>query len=189
MINMNHILILIGSPRRNGNIANMVNLFKSYLEVEQIKTEILFLYDYNISACIDCRCCKTDDFICKTKDDMNLIYEKMESADLIIFGTPIYWYGPTAKTKLLIDRLRPYYLNHKLDGKKVALFMTSATGETDADLTREMFNRVFNTLLLKKIGDLVLIAYDIPKNTNNKEIKTLIKDFINKAIANINNIL
>lgn len=181
MKNMNHILILIGSPRRNGNISHMVNLFKRYSEVKQNKTETLFLYDYHISPCIDCRCCKINDFICKTKDDMRLIYEKIESADLIIFGTPVYWFGPTAKTKLLIDRLRPYYLNHKLDGKKVALFMTSATGETDVDLTREMFNRIFNSLLLKKIGDLVLKAYDVPKNTNNKEIKTLIKDFINKA--------
>ena len=42
----------------------------------------------------------------------------MDEADIIIFGTPNYWYGPTAKMKLLIDRMRPYIANEKLNGKK-----------------------------------------------------------------------
>ncbi|MGD9365976.1 MAG: NAD(P)H-dependent oxidoreductase [Desulfobacteraceae bacterium] len=45
----------------------------------------------------------------------------MDEADLIIFGTPNYWYGPTAKMKLLIDRMRPYVTNEKLKGKKQLL--------------------------------------------------------------------
>jgi len=50
---------------------------------------------------------------------MKKIYPKMEKADLILFGTPNYWYGPTGKMKLLIDRMRPFVANKKLKGKKM----------------------------------------------------------------------
>ena len=67
------ILALIGSPRKTGN---------TYLLVEQIlkgsrtkghTTEKLYLYDHNISHCVDCRSCKKGDYVCCIKDEMQQI--------------------------------------------------------------------------------------------------------------------
>jgi len=49
---------------------------------------------------------------------MKEVYPKLDAADALVFGTPVYRYGPTAKMKLLIDRLHPYVANRRLNGKK-----------------------------------------------------------------------
>jgi multimeric flavodoxin WrbA len=81
-------------------------------------TKKIYLYDYLILPCLACSRCKKDDFTCALKDGMPETYPRLERADLIVFGTPVYWYGPTAKTKLLIDRIRPFIASGKLKGKR-----------------------------------------------------------------------
>jgi multimeric flavodoxin WrbA len=89
------------------------------------------------------------------------LYEKLESADILIIGSPIYWYGPTAVTKLFIDRLRPYYGNKRLAGKKAAVLLPAAEGAADCDLTIEMFKRIFNALGIEFLGEVTAKAFDI----------------------------
>jgi multimeric flavodoxin WrbA len=68
----------------------------------------------------------------------------MEEADLIIFGTSNYWYGPTAKMKLLIDGMRPYVANEKLKGKEAAFITPAAEGPDACGGLTEMFRRSFD---------------------------------------------
>ncbi len=66
-------------------------------------TELLFLCDFNIRECDGCHVCwKTG--TCAKKDDMAGLYPKVIESDVIVFGTPVYWYGPTALMKGFIDR-------------------------------------------------------------------------------------
>jgi multimeric flavodoxin WrbA len=61
------ILTLIGSPRREGNTRAQI------LKGSRAKghtAEKVFLYDYTISLCIDCRSCKKGDYVCCIKDEM-----------------------------------------------------------------------------------------------------------------------
>jgi multimeric flavodoxin WrbA len=66
--------------------------------------------------------------VCVQKDDVPKIYRAIDAADALILATPIYWYGPTAQMKLLIDRLRPYVANRRLEGKKAYLIAPSEEG-------------------------------------------------------------
>jgi multimeric flavodoxin WrbA len=102
------ILALVGSPRKGGNTDTLIGEILKGCRTTGHTSEKLYLYDYEISACTDCRSCKSGDYVCVLCDGMQQIYPKMEEADVIIFGTPIYWYGPTAKMKLLVDRMRPF---------------------------------------------------------------------------------
>ena len=90
--------------------------------------EKLYLYDFDIKPCVDCRACKSGGLVCVQKDDMPRLYKAIDAADALVLATPIYWYGPTAKMKLLIDRLRPYVANRKLEGKKAYLVAPSEEG-------------------------------------------------------------
>jgi len=154
--------ILIGSPRKNGNTFFLTNYLEELLNKNSnVNSNLTFLYDYDINPCIDCRVCKKGKMKCTLKDDAHLLFEKIESADVIIFGTPIYWFGPTAKTKLFIDRLRPYYLNKKLKGKKGAIILSAGSGKSDCDLTIEMFKRIFATLEVEYLDAVTAEAYDI----------------------------
>lgn len=157
---MKKILILNGSPRKKGNTAilseYLINHINNKLSVEQ-----LYLYDFKIRSCVDCRACKKGDLVCVLDDGMKELYSKIDEADYIIIGTPIYWFGPTATTKLLLDRFRPYYVNKKLTGKKAALILPAGTGASDCDLTTEMFKRSFNALGLEFLGAITSESYDL----------------------------
>lgn len=158
---MKNIEILIGSPRKKGNTFTLADILSKTLSKEGASISLDFLYDYQIDPCIDCRACKKNDLECALEDDMHLIYEKIEKCDLLIIGTPIYWYGPTAQAKLFIDRLRPYFVNKKMIGKKIAVILAAGSGPGDCDLTIEMFKRICNCLGMVYLGEVVSESYDI----------------------------
>jgi multimeric flavodoxin WrbA len=122
------ILALVGSPRKKGNTDLLVDAALAEAAKHGHKGRKLYLYDYEIKPCVDCRACKKGELVCVLKDDMSKLYKAIDTADVFILGTPIYWYGPTAKMKLLIDRLRPYVANRKLEGKKAYLIAPSEEG-------------------------------------------------------------
>ncbi|MCK5487880.1 MAG: NAD(P)H-dependent oxidoreductase, partial [Desulfobacterales bacterium] len=57
----------------------------------------------NISPCQECGTCEKKGF-CPIDDDMQQVYPLLRQADIIIMATPIFFYGPTAQMKALIDR-------------------------------------------------------------------------------------
>jgi multimeric flavodoxin WrbA len=122
------VLALNGSPRKGGNTEILVDAALSEAERNGHVGRKLRLYDYRIEPCVDCRACKKGELKCVLMDDMSKIYVEIDVADALILATPIYWYGSTAKMKLLIDRLRPYVANRKLEGKKVYLIAPSEEG-------------------------------------------------------------
>lgn len=155
-----NIEIFIGSPRETGNTSILVAELRTRIDQNKFNINLCFLYKNEILACEDCRVCKTGELECIVEDDMRDIYPKIEASDILIFGTPIYWFGPSAKMKLLIDRLRPYYQNKRLAQKKGVFILPAGSGEVDCDLTIEMFNRIFSALDIEYIGHLTAEAYD-----------------------------
>jgi multimeric flavodoxin WrbA len=157
---MKRVIFLNGSPRKKGNTSIMIQHLKNLLPASKFETEVSYLYDYNIKPCNDCRACKKGELVCPVKDDMQVVYPKLNDADYIVFGTPIYWFGPTATMKSLIDRFRPYYVNKRLQDKKAALLLPAGTGDQDTDLTIELFNRTFEALGIELMEAVSTKAYD-----------------------------
>jgi multimeric flavodoxin WrbA len=110
------ILGVVGSPRKKGNTHILVSRILDGARYEGAKTEIIFLKDLNIQECDGCYVCWKGKQ-CSKKDDMNKIYPKIIQSDVIIFGTPVYWYGPTALMKCFIDRF--VYFNCPENRKKI----------------------------------------------------------------------
>jgi multimeric flavodoxin WrbA len=167
-----NILALIGSPRKGSNTDILVERFLEGCRTRGHICEKLYLYDYDISPCIDCRKCKKDDFICTIDDGMQELYPKMDHADLIAFGTPIYWYGPSAKMKLLVDRIRPYVANGKLRGKKAVVITPAGDGASACGPMVEMFRMSFEYLHMELMGQILATAYEREEiKENEKELK------------------
>ena len=115
-------LAIQGSPRKSGNTSIMVLTFLEELEAKGAKGKILEVYNMKIMPCVECGACVEDGF-CPIEDDMQEIYGLLRSADLVIIGTPIFFYGPTAPIKALIDRsqalwARKYVLGLTDPGRK-----------------------------------------------------------------------
>jgi multimeric flavodoxin WrbA len=156
------ILAVLGSPRKGGNTEILVDEILLGAKAKGHDADSLRLYDYEILPCLDCRGCKREKtgYTCILSDGMDEIYGALERSDLIIFGTPIYWYGPTAKMKLFIDRLRPYIASRKLAGKKGIVVAPSEEGAACCGPLLQMFAMSFDYLGMKDAGSLLAQAYE-----------------------------
>jgi len=154
------VLGLVGSPRKGGNTDLLVSKILEGARASNHSTEKMYLYTLDIAPCIDCRNCQKGKFQCALTDDMQLLYPKLESADMIVFGTPLYWYGASGKMKLMIDRLRPYVASGKLKGKKAIVVVPSEEGADACDHLIGMFKLSFDYLGIALAGKLLVKAYE-----------------------------
>lgn len=154
------VLGLIGSPRKDSNTDLLVSRILDGASASNHLTEKLYLYELNISPCVDCRRCKKGSFQCAINDDMQILYPKLKDADVIIFGTPLYWYGPTGKMKLVVDGLRPFIASKKLKGKKAILVTPSEEGPSACGHLVGMFELSFQYLEINLIDKVLAKAYE-----------------------------
>jgi multimeric flavodoxin WrbA len=155
---------LVGSPRKNSNTDLIVTAILNGASKKHI-VEKIYLYKLRIDPCVDCRACKKGSFQCVLDDDMPALYPKIQEADIIVWGTPLYWYGPSAKTKLFLDRLRPFISSGKLKGKKAVLAIPSEEGANACNYVVGMFNSSFRYLGIE------LVSVLLPKASKRAEIK------------------
>jgi len=97
------ILGLQGSPRIKGNTSVLLSAFLGEAERFGAQTTYLDVPEKNIVPCQECGICEKKGF-CPIDDDMQEIYPLLRRADIILMATPIFFYGPTAQMKALIDR-------------------------------------------------------------------------------------
>jgi multimeric flavodoxin WrbA len=159
------VLGLVGSPRRGSNTDLLVSAILEGAAVNNRSLDKVYLYDVDIEPCVDCKACKKGDFKCALDDGMQTLYPKLEEADIIVFGTPLYWYGPTAKMKLLVDRLRPFITSGKLRGKKAVLVIPSEEGADACEYAVGMLTLSLNYLGIELVGKL------LPKASERAEVK------------------
>jgi multimeric flavodoxin WrbA len=160
------VLGLVGSPRKDSNTDLLVTQILKGATENGHATEKIYIYPLKIDPCVDCRACKKGNYQCVLKDDMQPLYPKLQQADFIVFGTPLYWYGPSAKMKLLLDRLRPFVASKKLRGKKAVLVVPSEEGADACNFTVGMFN------LSMKYLEMDLASVLLPKASEKAEVKT-----------------
>ena len=151
---------MIGSPRKGSNTDILVDQLLKGAEESGHVSQKLYLYEYDIKPCVDCRKCKTGEPVCALKDDMRDIYPLLDQADILVFGTPNYWFGPSAKMKLLIDRLRPYVSSRILEGKFAAGVVPAAGGPSVCGPMIESFKMSFDYLGMKYAGSILGEAFE-----------------------------
>ncbi len=95
-----------GSPRKEGNTYQSLQVVMGELQKEGIETEVIQLGGKSIHGCIACyKCFKNKDKECSIKDDgVNDYIKKMMEADGIIIGSPVYFSNVTSEVKAFIDR-------------------------------------------------------------------------------------
>ena len=137
------VLLINGSPHRNGNTFIALSEVAKALEAERIKTEIFPIGNRPIQGCIACyKCNKTG--ICVFKDEPYLtLRQKTEEADGIIIGSPVYFGGPSGTLCSLLDRLF-YSSGHLVQYKPAASVVVCRRGGASASFDR--LNKYFTIL-------------------------------------------
>jgi multimeric flavodoxin WrbA len=98
-----------GSPRKKHNTATLLECALKGAASRGSATELIHLYDLNYKGCISCFACKTKGGKsygrCAVQDDLTPIFRKIEEADAIILGSPIYYGTVSGEMKSFMERL------------------------------------------------------------------------------------
>ncbi|ONI44268.1 hypothetical protein AN641_05635 [Candidatus Epulonipiscioides gigas] len=100
-------IIIMGSPHTNGNVARAVDSLIEGVNQNNVKYIKYELCKMNIKNCIGCRKCIDNGGRCVLKDDMHEVFEQIKSADIVVIASPIYICQVNGFTKTFLDRLYP----------------------------------------------------------------------------------
>lgn len=159
------ILGFLGSPRKEGNTAILMNEVLSEAKKGGHEVNIYYLNETNIQGCQGCLHCKKHGR-CRIDDDMQSIYDEIQAADSIVFGTPVYWGGESSQFKTFFDRWfafiispPPNYVVSLRPGKKGVFFITQ--GREEEDMFQYLPKR-FSSILKGMLGFSAVYTFVAP---------------------------
>jgi putative NADPH-quinone reductase len=133
-VNTMNILILNGSPRKQGITSQMLAIMQTEAEKRGDKVETVTTNTLNIKPCIGCKVCRTKGKCVLGEDDSQRVLQMMQNADAIIIGAPCYWGNIPGQMKVLFDRIvyglmrdTPRFPEPLMKGKKCILVSASTT--------------------------------------------------------------
>ena len=126
-----NIVILSGSPRKNGYTDRLTAAFIAGAESFGKRVTLFRVADMKIGGCLGCNHCFEEKGVCVQKDDMPQILDAMNQADTIVFASPNYYFSVATQLKLAIDRTYAL-LSKKPPIGKAALLITCGDGDVDA---------------------------------------------------------
>lgn len=154
---MSNIVVLTGSPRKNGNSFAMADSFITAAKnngCNVVRFDTAFM---NIGGCRACDACFSKGGACIFDDDFNEIAKAIESADVIVFVTPVYWYSFPSQLKAVIDKFYSYFVAEKdWDGKKTALISCCEEDITTFDSVLMEFNKSMELLKAPSVANVLV---------------------------------
>lgn len=114
------VLVLQGSPHKNGNTKQFSAPFMDELRKNGVAVQEEWIYDKKLKPCMGCGVCqdRLGQLGCVQEDDFAQLVDQMLEADVTVFSTPIYACFPPGPVKIFLDRL--IYAPIKLYGKEKA---------------------------------------------------------------------
>jgi len=151
------ILCIEGFCRKNGNTQALLNKFLSDYVGFAIKRYNTF--EKNPKPCIGCDFCSKDG-ACRFRDLDDFFYF-FETADIVVFASPVYNLSFPAPLKALLDRLQPYYngffsdeRKQRIKKKRNAYFLATAgqDGALGFDIMERQLKNIFSVTNIKYMG-------------------------------------
>ncbi len=159
------IVVLQGSPNLKGSTNLLV---ESFTKGAQEAGHVVTRFDVcamNVHACLGCVACGFEG-PCAQSDDVGIIRKALLSADMVVFATPLYYYGMTAQLKNVVDRFAAY--NTSLNQKHLKAACLAVGGGTD-DWTFDALDSHFKTLVryieMENVGTVYGFGCDVPETT------------------------
>jgi len=151
------VLGISGSMRKDGNTAALVNVILERCQGEGIKTEFISLAGKKIHPCLGCEKCKTEKWCVIENDDWNAIAKKVLGCEVLIIGSPTYYFDVCGHLKNFIDRTYCLYHDRKLAGRKgIAVAVQANKGASRTIQTLEGF---LNTHEFSSLGSVAGNGY------------------------------
>jgi multimeric flavodoxin WrbA len=161
---------IIGSPCKNGNVDILVSQVLKGAASQGAKTSKIYLNSLKIKPC---QSCGVDLGLkhCLFNDDMEQVYDVLETSDAIILGSPVYFDTISAQVKLMIDRcncLMPYVkkpdgtfgFERRIKKRKKGVFVAVAGIDEGFDAILATVRGFFNWANIKLVETLFYVHDD-----------------------------
>lgn len=129
------VLLVNGSPHKNGCTFTALSEVASVLNKQGIETEIYHIGNKSVRGCIACQQCSKLGRCVFDDDECNTILTKMQQSDGIIVGSPVYYAGPNGALCALLDRVF-YSGGYTLEHKPAACVLSCRRGGASAAFDR-----------------------------------------------------
>jgi len=183
------IAVINGSPRRKGTTSTLLDVLVEMLSEQGHLVERFDLSSLKIEPCNECLSCYTREG-CTIFDSMLTIYDRLKQADLIVLATPIFFSGPSAQMKALIDRLQAFWalknvLKRKLRSERpkvLGIVVGARNSKIDERNTISIFKAATDAFDGDYAGTYSLLTVENPENLPLKPVlKKDLQDFLKKA--------
>ena len=163
------IVVLEGSPNKNGSSNLLADCFRQGAEAAGHTVEMVDAAHANIHPCTGCIHCGYEG-PCVQKDDIEEIRSKILDADMMVFVTPLYYYGMSAQLKILIDRFCAF--NSSIQHKHMKSALLAVAWNND-DWTFAALESHYKTLVrylnLTDMGMVLGVGCGTPSMTQHSE--------------------
>ncbi len=147
------VLGISGSNRKDGNTAFLVKKILDFVDEEEcseIETEFVSLSGKEIKPCTGCERCKEMKRCVIEDDDWGAIADKLLECDILILGSPTYYYDVCGHLKNFMDRTYSFYHDRKLAGGSAVV--VSVCADRGSERTLETLEAFVNTHEYASLG-------------------------------------
>ena len=128
------VLLVNGSPHKNGCTFTALSEVAKALTQDGIETEFFHIGTGTVHGCTACGACQKLGHCVFTDDPANALSEKMQEADGIVIGSPVYYAGANGALCALLDRA--FYSGHGFAFKPAAAVVSARRSGTTATFDR-----------------------------------------------------
>ena len=187
------VLSIFGGPRRKGNTATVLGWVEDELKDLGHQIERINLSQKRVHGCVGCLKCKgsMEHPGCVQKDDGTVIIDSMMASDVVLFSSPLYYWGFSSLMKALIDRCHCLYRgvcgssDHTsfVEGQRQALLVTAADQfENNGEQILTAFQRLLVYNKAHSAGEL-LVCNCTTNDELGEEIKAQAINFANQLFT------
>lgn len=153
-----NIVVLTGSPRKDGNTFALTDAFVGAAEKKGHKIVRFDTALMNLEGCRACTACYSSGAACVVEDGFNAIADAIEAADAVVFAMPVYWYAMPAQLKAAMDRMFALVVGErKIAGKKWGLIACCEEDDTSTfDAMRASLERSMAYLKWDGVGEVLV---------------------------------
>ena len=152
------IVVITGSPRKNGNTFAMTDAFIAAAEEKGHTVTRFDAAMQKVGGCRACETCFKTGKACSYNDDFNKLAPYILEADAVVFTAPVYWYTFPAQIKGVIDKLYSFCIARKdIANKKCALITCCEERDMSVmDGVRIPYEKTIALLKWESIGEVLI---------------------------------
>ena len=154
-----NILVINGSPHVKGTSALLMDEFIRGAQEKGHEIHVFHAAREDVHPCIACDTCRKTGNGCVFKDGMEKLNPMLEDAELVVFVTPLYYFGMSAQIKAVFDRF--YANNTALREQQKKTIVLATCGDTEDwtfDALKQHFEDAFRYMRWTCIGSVYALG-------------------------------